>query len=221
MLRRINIPVNKRASRSLASDDDQVPDKLQGALSALALLLVTALRTHPMSADSPPRSRPWRLPAPGPADPHELTERIISVRPFVVRRRARWVDCDPAGVVYTGRFCDYVLDAVGLFLATLSDRPWPEWTRELGVLVPCRGLSFDFRGALWPDDAFEQRVSVSALRERTFELRIDAQRVGGGEVFSATFTGIFIPGDGQRRGVAVPPPIRDALASHRTGASPA
>ena len=29
-------------------------------------------------------------------------ESVVSRTPLVVRRRVRWADCDPAGVVYTG-----------------------------------------------------------------------------------------------------------------------
>ena len=48
------------------------------------------------------------------------TEYVLSERPFVVRRTVRWGDCDPAGVVYTGRFTDYLLGAVGLFTDHLA-----------------------------------------------------------------------------------------------------
>jgi len=48
------------------------------------------------------------------------TEYVLSESPFVVRRTVRWGDCDPAGVVYTGRFTDYLLGAVGLYTAHMA-----------------------------------------------------------------------------------------------------
>lgn len=37
------------------------------------------------------------------------TEHVLSQLPFVVRRRVKWGECDPAGVVYTVTFSEYVI----------------------------------------------------------------------------------------------------------------
>jgi len=39
------------------------------------------------------------------------TEHIISAIPLVIRRRVKFGDCDPAGVVYTVTFGEYVISA--------------------------------------------------------------------------------------------------------------
>ncbi len=36
------------------------------------------------------------------------TEAVLADTPFVVRRRVKWGECDPAGVVYTPSFSEYV-----------------------------------------------------------------------------------------------------------------
>ena len=38
-------------------------------------------------------------------------EYLLSERPLTVRRRVRWGECDPAGVVYTATFADYAISA--------------------------------------------------------------------------------------------------------------
>ena len=48
-------------------------------------------------------------------------EHVVSRVPFVVRRKVRWSDCDPAGVVFTGKFAEYVLDFVTLFYAEMAE----------------------------------------------------------------------------------------------------
>lgn len=48
------------------------------------------------------------------------TEQVLSERPLVIRRRVKWGDCDPAGVVYTPMFSEYVISAAELFTARCS-----------------------------------------------------------------------------------------------------
>ena len=48
------------------------------------------------------------------------TEAVVSKQPFTVRRRVRFGDCDPAGVVYTVQFSEYVVSAMDLFSPACS-----------------------------------------------------------------------------------------------------
>src|SRR5690606_2773945 len=94
----------------------------------------------------------WRVPSHGEPAMIRSTEYVLSESPFVVRRTVRWSDCDPAGVVYTGRFTDYVLGAVGLFhqhMSGYANRPLGELH---GVGTPCKGMEFEFIGTMWPGD---------------------------------------------------------------------
>lgn len=144
----------------------------------------------------------------------ESYESVVSRVPFVIRRRVRWADCDPAGVVYTGKFVEYMLGAANLFYANLTDLSYREFLQAVGVDTPCRGLDMDFRGALWPDDEFLLQVSVAALRQRSFDLRVRAWQASGREIFVGRFTPICIPKSGERKSVPIPPAYREALAQH-------
>lgn len=144
----------------------------------------------------------------------ESYESVISRVPFRVRRRVRWSECDPAGVVYTGKFVDFMLGAVNLFYANLLDTPYRDFARTLGVDTPCRGLDMDFRGALWPEDEFTMTVTVAALRQSTFDLRVRAAQDDGREVFVARFTPICIPRGAERKSMPIPPAYREALQPH-------
>ncbi|OZI71990.1 acyl-CoA thioesterase [Bordetella genomosp. 12] len=141
-------------------------------------------------------------------------ESVISATPFVVRRRVRWGECDPAGVVYTGKFVDYMLAAVNLFYANLAPVEFRQLLGELGIGMPCRGLDMDFRGALWPEDEFEIRVGVQEIRRSTFDMRVHGYQEGGRDIFLGRFSAICIPGDGQRKSVAIPAALRSLLESH-------
>lgn len=143
-------------------------------------------------------------------------EYVVSRQPFVVRRTVKWTECDPAGVVYTGRFVDYVTSAQLLFLTALFGKPLRETVIELQADFPAKAISFVFDRALWPDDAFDTSVRVSKIGNSTFETQFDAAAVATGEhCFSACMTTICIFPT-ERRSVRVPDTLRNLLAAHLT-----
>src|SRR5439155_20898499 len=48
------------------------------------------------------------------------TEQVIGTTPVVIRRRVKWGDCDPAGVVYTVTFGEYVIPRLSSSMACSS-----------------------------------------------------------------------------------------------------
>ena len=66
------------------------------------------------------RRRAGRLKAAG-TPAMTSTEYIVSELPLVVRRRVKWGECDPAGVVYTVSFSEYVISAAELFYGACRD----------------------------------------------------------------------------------------------------
>lgn len=142
-------------------------------------------------------------------------ESVLSRRPFVLRRRVRWSDCDPAGVVYTGKFTEYVLNAVTLFQAELSHGQPKDWRSSLGVDTPCKAMALEFHRALWPEEEFELHLDIPEVREHGYDLRIEAALPDGTRVFSARFSPICIRRDARVR-APIPPMLLDALAPFRT-----
>jgi acyl-CoA thioesterase FadM len=116
------------------------------------------------------------------------TEHVISDVPVAVRRCVKFGGCDPAGVIYTVAFCEYVISAAGLFYGSpVANAPRPLFN-ELGLSTPTRGLEFDFRRPLWPDDEFDITISVSDIGTSTYVLDIDARTPERAEVFRAKLT---------------------------------
>jgi len=138
-------------------------------------------------------------------------ERLVSRTPLVIERRVRWADCDPAGVVYTGRFTEYLLSTMSYVFDTLAgERQYFDWVKELGIDTPCKGLELEFHGALWPDDVFQMHCSVPAVRRSSFDVRVEAQQADGRRIFSGLFSPICIR-RGVRERVAVPAALLEAL----------
>ena len=136
-------------------------------------------------------------------------EYLISERPLVVRRRVKWGECDPAGVVYTATFADYVIAAGALFGTT------PQLAKsEQQFGTPSRALSFDFLRSLRPDEEFDMTVRVAEVRSRTYVLDIAATTPRGEAVFNARLTPVCVARP-ERRSIDIPPAFRQALLDYQ------
>jgi len=141
-------------------------------------------------------------------------EALVSRTPLVVHKRVRWADCDPAGVVYTGKFNEYLLAAVGYFFDVLGQGHYSRWLQSLEVDTPCKGMELVFHGALWPEDVFQMRCHVGAIRAHSYDLHVEAAQDGGRRVFSGRFSPICIR-RGARERTAIPPAMLEALRAHQ------
>lgn len=143
------------------------------------------------------------------------TEYVLSTAPFVVRRRVRWGECDPAGVVYTARFTDYLISAVMLFHEHHFGGPASTFRKEQGIETPCKGMSFVFARALWPDEEFDMAVRVGEIRTSTYDVIVEARTLQGEPVFTGTFSPACIK-RGERKTVPIPQAMRDRLVASLT-----
>ena len=60
---------------------------------------------------------------------------------FVIRRRIRFGDCDPGGVIYTPRLSYLIVEAVLDFLASRLGGPAERRIIDMGIFPPARSLS--------------------------------------------------------------------------------
>lgn len=142
----------------------------------------------------------------------EKREEVISRSPFRVRRVARWTECDPAGVVYTGQFAEYMLSAVHLFRRHVFESSWQGIREQLGVDTPNKAFSMVFNGSLWPDDVFDVGVRVGEIRKRTFDFEVAAVRADdGSSVFTGTLSAICVKADNRRISTPIPDALRRQL----------
>lgn len=109
-----------------------------------------------------------------------------------VRRRVKWGECDPAGVVYAPRFCDYVVEAQDAFMGHLLGIPLQQRLAELDLGTPAKALQLVFHSSLRPEQAFDMHVFVSGIRVRSFDLLIEAQEPEGTRLFSARFSAVCV-----------------------------
>lgn len=145
-------------------------------------------------------------------------EALLSRRPVVVHKRVRWADCDPAGVVYTGKFSEYLLVAVGYFFDAISEGHYARWLQAQDVDTPCKGLDLTFHGALWPEDVFQMACHVGTIREHSYDLHVEATQEDGRRIFSGRFSPICIQ-RGVRARAPIPPAMLEALHAHQRAPS--
>lgn len=148
----------------------------------------------------------------------EPTEFILSTSPFVVRRRVRWGECDPAGVVYTGKFTDYLLSVTMLFHDSLLDDFSDGYRKKMGIETPCKSMSLTFSRALWPNESFDMHVAVSDIRTSSYDVQVRAVVADGSLVFTGQVSMVCIPRE-ERRSIPIPPDMRVRLEAARAPAT--
>lgn len=149
----------------------------------------------------------------------EPIEYVRSHRPFVLRRTVKWSECDPAGVVYTGNFVDYVTGAMRAFLEHVLGQKPDAYAVEFGVDFPAKAISFVFDSSLRPEDKFDVEVRVAGIRNTTFELEFLGTQADGASCFTARMTTICVV-PVQRRAIRVPDALREKLKPYFAGSVP-
>lgn len=144
---------------------------------------------------------------------NNVLETVVSEQPFIVRRMAKWSDCDPAGVVYAGRYNDYLLDAVMCFMRQTGYGIGSRKDQPDRVGLPCKHMALTFHTSLYPDDVVEIDVGVAEVREHTFDLIVKAHLVDGRLAFDGVFSPVCINPDTRQR-VPIPDGLRKALKPH-------
>ena len=147
------------------------------------------------------------------------TEYVTNTTPLTIRRRVKWGECDPAGVVYTVTFAEYVISAAELFYGSLYSTTPQKAKRDKGFGTPSRALNFDFRLSLRPDDEFDMTVTVTDIKSRTFVLDITARTPAGDIIFVATLTPVCVARD-ERRSIELPAEFREALLRYQRASAP-
>jgi len=146
---------------------------------------------------------------------NESIEVVVGHSPFTVRRTVRWIDCDPAGVAFTGRFTEYLIGAVMHFYRHIG---WgPGAAGEGNVGLPCKHMALTFHVSLPPDAVVDIRIQVGAIRERSFDLLAHAHLPDGRLAFEGVFSPVCVA-PAERRGVSVPQALRQVLQQHQISA---
>jgi acyl-CoA thioesterase FadM len=147
------------------------------------------------------------------ASQENCSEFLVGDCPITVRRRVLWAECDPAQIVYTGRFFDYAAAAYYWFMQHVLAKKGLA-PKDLGLGTPMKAISFEFKSSLRPDEWFEMQMFVDRIRTRTFDLELLAYKLDGTPAFSAIISPIMVT-ESTKKAVALPGTIRNALEDYK------
>jgi acyl-CoA thioesterase FadM len=142
-------------------------------------------------------------------EPEDFKEFVLDSHPLRIRRRVAWGECDPAGVVYTPRFADYATEAALWFIKRVLRPHLPQ-----NVGSPLKGMRFEFHRTLKTDDVFDMRVKLIEIRQRTFDLEIQATDLAGERRFTAVVSPILVDRH-SFTSVPIPAEVRAALENYK------
>lgn len=144
------------------------------------------------------------------------TESVVGLCPFTVRRVARWSECDPAGVVFTGNYPLYLLSAVGLLRRHLAGGDWGALARAEGIGTPAKAISLVFGAMILPEQPFDIAVTIERLGRTTTTFAARAQSLEGTPLFEGSLTSIIVPAEmPARTSCPIPDRIRALLEAYR------
>lgn len=146
----------------------------------------------------------------------DFSEKVISTLPIVVRRRVKFGECDPAGVVYTPNFSEFALSAYQWFISTLLGEPMFGFMKRTGFDSPIKALSFEFRNMLEVEQVFDMTCIVTDIRTRTFDVAITGRSITDPvrDLFVAQLTPIMVSRT-ERRSITIPDVLRQKLENYR------
>ena len=144
------------------------------------------------------------------------SEKMISTRPVIVRRRVKFGECDPAGVVYTPVFSEFSLSAYQWFVSALLGGPMFQEMKRVGFDSPIKALTFEFRNMLEVEQVFDMTCLVTDIRNRTFDVEITGRSTTETphDIFIARLTPIMVSRT-ERRSIEIPSEFRQRLESYR------
>lgn len=146
----------------------------------------------------------------------DFSEKMISTLPVVVRRRVRFGECDPAGVVYTPNFSEFALSAYQWFVSSLLDEPIFAAMKRLGFDSPMKALSLEFLNMLETEQVFDMTCLVTDIRTRTFDVEVTGRSTDElpRDLFIARITPIMLS-RAERRSIEIPDVLRQQLERYR------
>lgn len=130
--------------------------------------------------------------------------------PFTHRLRVRYAEIDGQGVVFNAHWLTYFDDACTRFMESLGFGP-DFWIREFDVMLVKAVL--EWSGSARFDEWVEIAVEPVRIGTKSFDLRYRAAAAGR-RACEATITYVSVT-PGTTTSVAIPEPVRAALAARR------
>ncbi|MFK7957547.1 MAG: acyl-CoA thioesterase [Lysobacterales bacterium] len=131
---------------------------------------------------------------------------------FVQNRRVLFGECDPAGVLYTPRICEYIIEGALKFVSDCLGQPFERYMFARNLTLPARNFTVDFLRPLTWDDEIEIRAGLKEIRTHAYTVQVtamDQQQVA----FSGTVTQACVDSEAKKL-AKLPAEFKAALKRH-------
>ena len=120
------------------------------------------------------------------------TEIVFGTNPVTIRRRVKWGECDPAGVVYMVNYSEYVVSAYEIFMTVLLGEGFVKAKARHGIALPAKAFTIEFYASLRPDDDFLMTIEIVDIRAKTFDISVRGRSIQHRDLFLAKLTPIAV-----------------------------
>ena len=112
---------------------------------------------------------------------------------FVHRRTVTWGDTDPARMAYTGRFADFMLEAIEAWFRARLDTDWYRLNVDEKIGTPFVSLAMDFKAPVTPREPLDVAVRVARVGTTSLSFAVEATGADTrGLCFTGTATCVFV-----------------------------
>jgi 4-hydroxybenzoyl-CoA thioesterase len=113
--------------------------------------------------------------------------------PFVQRRPVVWGDTDPARIVYTGRFLDFMLEAIEALMRERVGADWYRMNVDEKIGTPFVNVGLDFKSPVTPREPLDIRVLVARVGRSSVTCAVQGSGAESGVLrFTGTATFVFV-----------------------------
>ena len=120
------------------------------------------------------------------------TEIVVGTNPITIRRRVKWGECDPAGVVYMVNYSEYVVSAYEIFMTVLLNEGFVKAKARHRISLPAKAFTIEFYASLRPDDDFLMTIEIVDIRAKTFDISVRGRSIQHRDLFLAKLTPIAV-----------------------------
>ncbi len=140
-------------------------------------------------------------------------------RPFSCPRIVQWGECDPAGMVYTTQFLDYVMETLEAFWRDIIGYSFLRLHKELGLGSPTVSTKLDFQRALKGGDPFTVELRVEKLSRATITYEFKGRNAAGDVCFTCTHVSCIVD-EKILKSVEIPERLRSPIEAYRQATMP-
>jgi len=133
--------------------------------------------------------------------------------PFIDRRLVLWRDCDPAQIVYTPRFLDFVAEAVEGWFRHVFGVDWYGFRESRKVGIPAVHTSLDFAAPVHSGDELSLTVLIDEVGRSSLPFRVIG-RLNDREAFRGVWI-ISTLDATDNRPISIPDDVRDIIRRYQ------